>query len=253
MAFITEDRVKIHRLWTKEAIELAMQGKWREAIDKNLSILEHFPGDVEAYNRLGRAYMELGEYALAREAYQKALELDPYNKIAQRNLERLSHLPQTSVMKRETYRIDPAFFIKETGKAGIVKLINLAPSPVVVKLCIGDEVSLKIEGSKLIALSKEGEYIGEVEPRHAIRLISLMRGGNRYSAVVASVDEGVELLIREEYQHPSQIGRPSFPVEEVELARPYIKESLLRYEEEEEEEEEYTFEHSYEEEEEYLE
>jgi len=54
-----------------------MQGRWKEAIAANKSLIESFPNDVDAYNRLGRAYMELGEYSRAREAYGRTLELDP--------------------------------------------------------------------------------------------------------------------------------------------------------------------------------
>ena len=56
-----------------------MQGWWREAVVAHESIIESFPSDVDAYNRLGRAYMELGEYPKAEEAYRRAAEIDPYN------------------------------------------------------------------------------------------------------------------------------------------------------------------------------
>ena len=67
--------VRLRRQSSKQAIALAMQGRWREAVAVNKSLIESFPSDVDAYNRLGRAYMELGEYSQAREAYQQALEL----------------------------------------------------------------------------------------------------------------------------------------------------------------------------------
>ena len=76
----------------KQAIDLAMQGRWREAVAANQNLIESFPSDVSACNRLGRAYMELGEYTLAKEAYARALELDSYNTIAKKNLHRLSRL-----------------------------------------------------------------------------------------------------------------------------------------------------------------
>ena len=53
------------------------------------AIIENFPNDVDAHNRLGKAYMEMGEYAKAKEAYEKALQLDQYNTIAKKNLQRL--------------------------------------------------------------------------------------------------------------------------------------------------------------------
>ena len=64
---------------TKEAIELAMQGRWQAAVEVNQALLESFPDDTSAYNRLGRAYMEMGDIAHAREAYKQAIALDPYD------------------------------------------------------------------------------------------------------------------------------------------------------------------------------
>ena len=92
MTYQEEEQVRLIRQRSKQAIALAMEGRWREAVAANKGLIESFPSDVDSYNRLGRAYMELGMYALARESYQKALELDIYNAIAQKNLQRLAHL-----------------------------------------------------------------------------------------------------------------------------------------------------------------
>jgi len=46
-----------------------MQNRWEEAIEANKSLIESFPTDVDAYNRLGRALMELSRYSDAKEVY----------------------------------------------------------------------------------------------------------------------------------------------------------------------------------------
>src|SRR4030043_1367372 len=89
-----EDKARLRRKASQEAIALAMQSRWQEAITVNQSIIDLFPTDIDAYNRLGRAYTELGEFAKAKEAYSKALELDPSNTIASKNLSRLSLLQE---------------------------------------------------------------------------------------------------------------------------------------------------------------
>lgn len=249
MVYLPEEKVKLSRQLSKEAISLALQGRWREAVAINKTILEVFPTDVDALNRLGRAYMELGEYAQAREAYHRALELDPYNRIAQKNLSRLEQLKETVPKREAPKKVAAPTFIEEMGKAGVVRLIELAPPEVIAKLGTGEEVFLEIRDKKLLAISRAGEYIGEVEPKHSLRLIRLMEGGNRYSAVVIGLDDEVKLLIKEVYQHPSQVGILSFPVKE-EKVRPYIKETLVR--EEEYPEEEISIPFSYPEEEEFL-
>ena len=90
--FQSEDRQRMRRLRSEKAIQLAMQNKWQEAAELNRQILAVFPDDVDTLNRLGKALMELGQYADARDQYQRASKLDPSNGIAQKNLVRLTKL-----------------------------------------------------------------------------------------------------------------------------------------------------------------
>lgn len=213
MGYIREDQAKIRRQLTQEAIDLAMQGRWKEAVEVNREILESFPTDPDAHNRLGRALMELGRYQEARQAYQQSLELDPYNSIAKKNLSRLAPLgDQDATPQREPQRVIPQLFISETGRTGVVALEHPAPPQVLGRKAAGDEVFLRPHSQRLILEDSQGEYLGEVEARHAPRLIRLMEGGNLYTAAIASIsDDQVRVVVRETYQHPDQAGRLSFP------------------------------------------
>jgi tetratricopeptide (TPR) repeat protein len=235
-----EEKARLRQRLSKEAIDLALQGKWEEAEAINRDIIEKFPSDVEAYNRLGRALTELGDFDGAKGAYLKALELAPENAIAKKNLARLTSLsesmatlrntPQkTSTSKAQARRVALDLFITEIGKAGVVNLHNVAPVNVLAKMGFGDQVHLKAKKQHLIVINEDGKHLGEVEPRQGLRLIKLMRGGNRYDAAILNVEDGkVQVLIKEVYQHPSQAGHPSFPVKATEHLRTRIKESLLR-------------------------
>ena len=240
MAYQEEERVRLRRRGSQQAIALAMQGRWKEAVAANKSLIESFPNDVDAYNRLGRAYMELGEYSRAREAYSRTMELDPYNIIAKKNLNRLSHLGEGMVAVGDTFhRVEPQHFIEETGKAGVVNLYRLAPRERLARMVAGDRVHLKTEGSSLVVQDRGGEYLGQVEPRHEQRLIRLMNGGNKYTAtVISSMEEMMTVIIREVYQDPSQVGRLSFPSKGLGRVRPYTGERKFRRELEDEEGEE---------------
>src|SRR5919202_3796077 len=90
--FQSEDRLRLKRMRTEKAIQLAMQNRWEEAATLNREMLELFPNDVETYNRLGKAPSELGRCAEALDAYQQAHRLDPTSTIAQRNIQRLEKL-----------------------------------------------------------------------------------------------------------------------------------------------------------------
>ena len=238
MSYQEEKQVRLRRRGSKRAIALAMQGRWREAVAANKSLIESFPNDVDAYNRLGRAYMELGEYSQAREAYRRAMELDPYNAIAKKNLSRLSHLGEgTAGSEAGFHKVEPQHFIEETGKAGVVNLYRLAPPQVLARMVAGDRLYLKVDGASLVVRNGRGEYLGQVEPRHKQRLIKLMNGGNKYIAtVISSTEEMMTIIIREVYQDPSQAGQLSFPPKVVERVHPYVGDRMLRRELEREEE-----------------
>jgi hypothetical protein len=233
-----EKMVRLKQQRSKEAIDLAMQARWQEAVDVNKEIIENFPEDVDTYNRLGRAYMELGRYAQAKEAYHRAVELDRYNVIANRNLRRLNDLKETETTEVETDKVEPQQFIEEIGKAGVVTLHELAPKENRARTVAGDKANLKVNGSFLVVENGRGEYLGRVEPKHAQRLIRLMLGGNRYSAIVVrSTAEMMTVMVRETFQHPSQAGKLSFPPKGMDEFRPYASDKLLKVESEGEEEE----------------
>jgi len=238
MSYQEVEQVRLKRQHSKQAIALAMQGRWQEAIAANKEIIRSFPYDADAYNRLGRAYMELGECSQARKAYRQAMELDPYNAIAKRNLRRLSHLGEPVVASKDDFHIvEPRHFIEEVGKAGVAYLYRLAPPEVLARMVAGDRVHLKIDGINLIVEKGRGEYIGQVELKYAKRLIKLIKGGNRYSVVIInSAEDKITVIIREVHQDPSQAGQLSFLPKGFEGPPPYVSDKVIRRELEHEEE-----------------
>lgn len=231
-------KIEIQR-YTNEAIAFATNGQWKEAVSANKAILDLSPSDVDAYNRLGRALMKQGEYVESKEAYNRALELDPYNSIAIKNLDRLAHLIKMPPATKADHRVSLDIFIAEAGKTGVVNLIRLAREDVLAKMAPGEEVTLQVEGQRLLVRDGQGEYIGEVEQKYGVRLIKLINGGNKYVAAISSLGEdSVKVIIHEVYQHPNQVGRLSFPQKDKEDYRSYTRESLFRRRLEEEEQSE---------------
>ncbi len=232
-----ERLLRLKQQRSKEAIDLAMQARWQEAVEVNQEIIASFPQDVDAYNRLGRASMELGKYNQAREAYQQAVALDPYNAIANRNLRRLNDLTEGDTAEVETDKVEPHQFIEEIGKAGVITLYDLAPKENRARMVAGDKVNLKVGGSVLNVVNSRGEYMGKVDPKYAPRLIRLILGGNQYTAsVIKSTMDLMTIIVRETYQHPSQAGKLSFPPRGLEEYRPYVGDKLLKVEADEDEE-----------------
>jgi Tetratricopeptide repeat len=230
MNYQVEDRARLRKL-NDQAISLAMQNKWEDAVEVNQAILAVAAKDVDALNRLGRALTELGRYREAREAYSRALQVDPLNSIAQKNLTRLSTLTVEAEQAAARAKVDPRFFIAETGKTGVTNLVRLGSREVVAKMAVGDQVTLHADGRSLMVINARGETVGQIEPKLAQRLIGLVTGGNRYAAAVMSIDNsGVRVIIRETYQDPRQAGKVSFPTKgDTGTERAYIKGSLLRF------------------------
>jgi tetratricopeptide (TPR) repeat protein len=223
---------KLKRERTQEAISCAMQGRWDEAIAANKSIIEVFPNDINAFNRLGKALTEKGQYEEAIDAYNHAIEIDPKNSISHKNLRRLALLKEKQpALSEDRPKAISRTFIEETGKAGVARLDQLAEKEVLVKMAAGDIVQLKLKKQRLTVENEDGEYLGQVESRINTRLSKLIKGGNKYSAAIASIsDIAVKVIITEIYQHPKQVGRPSFPAKINDGFRSSVKSSILKYE-----------------------
>lgn len=236
MTYQTQDESRMKRVRTEQAIQFAMQSRWDDAIAANRAIISVFPEDAEAYNRLGKALSESGKIKEAREAYQRSLELNPGNSIARKNLERLA-AAKAKAEPDKAHQVDASLFIEEMGKTGVTTLerVNMK---MLATLSAGDEVALKPVGSRLSVETMAGEYVSDVEPKLAMRLTKLIEGGNKYAAAIAGLrDTSVRVIIKETFQHPSQVGRLSFPAGKAgETIRAYTRESLVRADLEDEEE-----------------
>ena len=230
---------RIKRKLAEQAIANAAAGKWSDAADTNRKLLELGP-DAEAENRLAKALWEQGELGAAREHYQAALALDPTNRIAERNIDRLKTLlvaaGEKTVAAIEGSKAPVRIFVEETGKTGFAHLLELPDPKKLAQVNPGDTVELTPEKNRLIAISN-GMRIGVVEPRVAARLLKLIAEGNKYLAGVTSLGaQDVRIIIREIFQDPRNYGKVSFPTaaKSTDL-RPYTKGTLLREDEELEE------------------
>jgi tetratricopeptide (TPR) repeat protein len=230
---------RVKRQLAEQAIAQAAAGLWSDAADTNRNLLE-MGAEADAENRLAKALWEQGELGAAREHYQAALALDPTNRIAERNIDRLRTLlvaaGEKTVPAQEGSKAPVRIFVEETGKTGFAHLLDLPDAKKLAQVNPGDTVELQPEGNRLIANSN-GMRIGVVEPRVAARLLKLIADGNKYLAGVTSLGaQDVRIIIREVYQDPRNYGKVSFPTaaKSTDL-RPYTKGTLLREDEELEE------------------
>src|SRR4051795_11994209 len=138
-------QTRLKRQLAEQAIAHATAANWADAAETNRRLLE-LGADSEAENRLAKALWELGELGSAREHYQKALALDPTNRIAERNIDRLKVLlveaGEKTVPAKPGSKAPVSIFVEETGKTGFAHLTNLAKSTELAQVNPGDLVEL---------------------------------------------------------------------------------------------------------------
>jgi len=201
----------------EEARKAAFEGNWEDAVTLNLQIIDRFQKDADAFNRLGRAYISLGNLDEAKEAYSKALRADPANLIARRNLQRLE------ILRGQGGRTSPAVsrpgpmprttaFLEEVGKTWVDELVNPGELPLLADISAGEELRLSQEDDRLVVLRANGDRVGEVEPKTGRRVMDLMVSGNRYEIFALGLTgQTLRIIIREIYRDPSVATTVSFP------------------------------------------
>lgn len=227
-----DTRNKARRELAEMARNLALNGQWKEAIEANLTLLERAPRDVDAYNRLGKAYFELRQYRSAYDAYNEAFKVDPANIISRRNLERLEPLRDIEDEDLDGGSRPPArfnIFIEEAGKTFVDEVVEPAASAVLMTLSSGEQLDIVIDGINVKLADDTGEYIGMLEPRIARRLIQLIEIGNEYSVyVTANAGDSVRVIIREMSRSAAMGDRLSFPHQgKVAVPRSFLRDSRL--------------------------
>ena len=225
------DQSRPTRELSRDAISLALQGEWERAAQVNQLILDS-SADVDAMNRLGKALMELIRYGEAREVLDKVVSIAPYNIIAKKNLARLTQLENTPLTSRQVRKAGsaPQLFIEESGKSGTTLLQKVSTGQVVARIAPSESTDLVVENNTIKVYTRDNEYLGQVEPKLARRLIRLMQGGNRYdSAIIGVNNQGISIIIREIFRHRSLHNVCSFPTRTKEEHRVHLSESMAKY------------------------
>lgn len=198
----------------QEAVAFALNGNWEEAIKTNKKILTSTPGDIDALNRLSRAYAETGNFKKARSTALKVLKIDKFNSIAQKSLLRWKGIKKNE--KIMSTSLLPSAFLEEPGKTKITTLEHLGDNKNVAGLNSGDEIKISCHGHRVTAVSMQGKYIGKFQDDISLRLRKLIKLGNTYQALIKSVDEtGVKIFIRELSKSPGALDTLSFPGEKI--------------------------------------
>ena len=210
MVYREDDEVRVYKGRIREAIDLAMESRWEEASALNRELVGINPDDIQAWNRLGKAALELGEKSEAQRAFTTSLQLDPTNAIAKKNLGRLASIPETTTRTIQGTPLASKMFIGDSGKSARVALVDCAPASDRPFISAGTALTLQPCGGTLEVIA-EGQLLGELPAKVGRRLVGLIEGGNEYQAAVAStMNDTLMVMVAETYQHPSQRSKISF-------------------------------------------
>lgn len=219
MKSLTDSRQKqkTKKQLNQEALTASLEHRWDDAIALNDEILGRFPRDAEALNRKGRAYMELGKLADARECYSEALKADPANMIARRNLQRLETIYQAhgadETAPPRTQNIPKAnVFIEEIGKTWIDDLAHPAENDVLAQVAPGDMLKLVVEGERVFVRTMDDVLLGQVDQSIGSRMARFIDIGHKFEIyALGQTMNSLRVIIRETESVEESEGTMTFP------------------------------------------
>lgn len=192
-----------------QAIKAAINQDWELAIDLNQHILSQTPSDIPTLNRLAFAFSQQGDLDQAKTTYQKVLQLDPYNPIANKNAQKLSNTNINSVPKPQQVVITS--FIEEPGKTKTIQLLKPADTSLLSLLNPGMILHLSPKKKRLIAETTDGKYVGCLPDDIGFRLIKLLTLGYKYQTIIKSVEtKSICVFIKETSRGKLNPSIPSF-------------------------------------------
>lgn len=196
----------MHEIQDK-AIQAALKGNWEAAVEINLEILSTSPQNIQALNRLGRAYTELGQKEAASDAYKQVLKIDKYDTIATKNLKLLPHQKNNLA----SIVLADEDFIELPGITKSTQLIKVASRDILLSLSCKQKLDL-VPRTHLVSVQTQDKIsIGCLPDDLSLKLRSLMKSGYEYCACLkGSSDKGATIFIRELKRPKRVTAVPSF-------------------------------------------
>ena len=199
----------------QKAVAQALAGNWKEAVKLNHEILKKDPKDVDALNRMARAYAELGNTKRAKGLVEKVLKIDPFNTIASKALKKWKGGAGGKPLNSSVTSAEA--FLEEPGKTKMVSLLYLGDPGLISKLDAGDEVKFSQGAHRISVITQDGKYIGRLPDDLSARLRRFVKAGNTYKVLIKSTQPNeVKIFVKEAQRSEKLADTPSFPPERFE-------------------------------------
>lgn len=202
---------------TKKAIEAALKSNWEEAVELNKQILESEPKNLDAKNRLGRAYMHVNQADKARESFEEVLKIDPINQVAKKNLRIINNKSNSD--KNTT--IEAVSLVKEPGTTIELSLRIIGSGITADDLIPGEKLSY-IKSRKCIDLYR-------IESKSKLTSIESDNICNKINHVLKEKEDLTIRFVKGNNKEITVIIKSSLPVfkSQKQDIRPYVKKGVL--------------------------
>jgi tetratricopeptide (TPR) repeat protein len=196
----------------KQAIDAALSQDWTQAVELNRLHLDENPKDFDSYNRLGFAFMQLNKFDKASKAYKKTLELDPYNSIAKKSLEKILLLKSGKTTPQRGNSPVKTSFLEEPGKTKSVTLTRSADPKILASLNVGIPLQLSPKKYRINVDTLSSTYIGALPDDVSHKLFKLLKQGYKYECWIKSINsKSVCIFLKEQFRPKKFSQIPSFP------------------------------------------
>ncbi len=165
----------------QHAINAAINNSWQKAINLNLQIIKLDKKNIDAYLRLGFAFLQLKKIKEAEKYYKKVLKIQPNNQTATENLDRIKILAGKK-LKETSITLNPDLFLDIPGRTKSVVLVNPGQKNILAQLSVGQEVFLKIKKRRVEIRTITRDYIGCLPDDLSRRISVLIKAGSNFTA-----------------------------------------------------------------------
>ena len=235
-----ESKTTIFKNLVLDATQLALKGQWKKAITANKQILSINKSDVSALNRIGKAQLELGKLKDSKKSYTKALQIDPLNAIARRNLKELEQMKDAKTLqgkKQSTSNMEKLVrneILIQTASRSAEFVIDKPNIRAIQNLVPGTELNIIASTNGIEITNIRKVSLGSIEPRSSIRLKTCIDAGSKFEVIFKDNFENTGIIqILETHRDPSVVLETPFIHSIVESERSKILADVMLYSEDE--------------------
>ncbi|MGB9883629.1 MAG: tetratricopeptide repeat protein [Microgenomates group bacterium] len=197
----------------QSAIDAAIATNWEKAIEINEKIIKLDNKNIDAYLRLGFAYLQKGNLKKAKKAYLQVKKLQTNNVLANEQLEKIKVLEtkKTSIKPVKT-NLDPYTFADVPGKTKTVSLVNCGQKTTLANLFIGQKVNLIPKKKRIEVRTDDKEYIGCLPDDLSKKLNIFIKAGSIFDCYIKEADlKNVTVFIKEIKKGKKVLRYTTFP------------------------------------------